>query len=781
MRIGAVLDKKSKKLECVVQQVAFSNGRVETQLTAELKGEKKKKRVLTSSMPYLFTKLDFHVISGGEVWKYSRALESYTQSIGVTIYTKPKKVGRKRLIDTLTATAASEATNYNDISNLDDLEEAHIDKALTSLQQVRASMFNESIHVSFLSIDPDILCVRCTNTASLPVSFAVEQLFTDADEWGQLQALRALGSATPLTESVADTMLRLTALSDCLKETCFMDKAIDSIKHHVFIRANAAYCLAKYQNEHAPRLSTTVSAGSWIAMKAIITAYLQYYYIFPANYLTARQPANSSIGGKIPGPFSLDDIADTHLRCALLLALSSVHARSGATPFEAIQLLLNQAENVHASTISAALAEGAQQNDGGPSSYDDSHVCSVVLLALSRIRVSTYLTSLSRNKHPTAAHGSGKPPSDLCYAVLHRIRVVAAFYLERDLVFSVSVTEQDEEVPARREKRVVTAAGGILTASALQCLCEVDCQLHPVTMARPSAALLNSDSSKTDVYESSSTGPINYFAYLDSSKYSPLVRSAAIECILKLMVYSIADQKSLMSVPEKCERRTRAGSEVALAGSEDNVFYAPQPADLLSVVMFVVSSDPDVCVRRNAAQAFLSVTQGVSPLRMIESAISLGSVMDTFDWSDPSGFTAINGFKAMKFGQFKQSLANHSNDNGRDYSIFKDAFDVVKCIGDDTSSGMSAAILQLKSLIGCHRLVASDQTTRCLLFRAWLVLFGAESPKALQSHELIAKNNILGNFQFLNPPRLVVPHPIQSMNDVNDVRSISNNQCQFLY
>lgn len=154
VRLGAVLDRKNKKLECVAQQIAYSNNRIETEMTQK---EKKTRRAFTSTMPYLFTKLDFHVVSGGEVWKYSRGLESHTQSISISIYTKPKKVGRKRLIDTLTASAASEATNYNDVTNLDEIEEAHIGKSVMSCSKGN-SVLCLSLFCFYAPISFSLLC-----------------------------------------------------------------------------------------------------------------------------------------------------------------------------------------------------------------------------------------------------------------------------------------------------------------------------------------------------------------------------------------------------------------------------------------------------------------------------------------------------------------------------------------------------------------------------------------------------------------------------------------------
>lgn len=194
--------------------------------------------------------------------------------------------------------------------------------------------------------------------------------------------------------STADTMLRITALTDCLKQACARDKTIESVTHHAFIRASAAFALARYQNAHAPKMTTADSLGSWLGLRSILNAYIQFYYIYPANYLSTRQPATNSINGQIPGPFTLEDISSTYLRCAMLLALSSIKARSGATPYDVINLILSQAENIYSinSESSGTTSNKADDSAASASSFDDSHVCSVLMLAMSRIRVSTYMT-----------------------------------------------------------------------------------------------------------------------------------------------------------------------------------------------------------------------------------------------------------------------------------------------------------------------------------------------------------------------------------------------------
>jgi hypothetical protein len=64
--------------------------------------------------------------------------------------------------------------------------------------QLRADTANSTnpTGVSFISVDPDILQFREIMTA-VPLSMAVEQLFTDSDMAGQIHALKRLAQMPP--------------------------------------------------------------------------------------------------------------------------------------------------------------------------------------------------------------------------------------------------------------------------------------------------------------------------------------------------------------------------------------------------------------------------------------------------------------------------------------------------------------------------------------------------------------------------------------------------------
>lgn len=129
------------------------------------------------------------------------------------------------------------------------------------------------------------------------------------------------------------------------------------------------------------------AGGSWIGMKTIISAYMQYYFCQPSEQSSAgsrRRGLGGKTGGKIPSPYSLENVQDTYLRCAMLLALSSIRARSGITPYDVASLLLTQAENVYTDSSAAADSDV---------SYDEAHICCVLMIALSRVKVSTYMTA----------------------------------------------------------------------------------------------------------------------------------------------------------------------------------------------------------------------------------------------------------------------------------------------------------------------------------------------------------------------------------------------------
>lgn len=244
------------------------------------------------------------------------------------------------------------------------------------------------------------------------------------------------------------------------------------------------------------------------------------------------------------------------------------------------------------------------------------------------------------------------------------------------------------------------------------------------------------------------------------------------------MIHNIADNHALKAARQNAmagigEGRDRSGSDIPIVGrvEERTAPYVASGADLLAVALFVIKSDPDVSVRRNTAQALLNVAQGISPLRMTYSAISLGSLGECFEWFDSSGFTALNAQHGMVFGQFKQGIVTEQSERSIEFSLSQEAFDIAKCVSNDTSDTMKTVVTEMRSMLARHKRVAMDQISRSTLFRVWLVFFHSDLPPVLQVE--VEEEGILrgSDFQFLDSSRLHVPHPLHCLRDVHNVSS----------
>ena len=68
---------------------------------------------------------------------------------------------------------------------------------------------------------------------------------------GQINALRNLSIARPGSYRKKSIDIRIKALSDCILK---VKMPPIEIEHSKFVRAEAAFCLANWQNEHAPKV-----------------------------------------------------------------------------------------------------------------------------------------------------------------------------------------------------------------------------------------------------------------------------------------------------------------------------------------------------------------------------------------------------------------------------------------------------------------------------------------------------------------------------------------------
>ena len=255
-------------------------------------------------------------------------------------------------------------------------------------------------------------------------------------------------SQSAVSEGVRSDIIQLRALSDCLlgnppSQTLAYERTnsgaagtvLMTSPHTLYIRVEAAFAIAQWQNERAPRQASP--DASWPGLAVLLTA-LKDMFIDPDTSL--------------PLPNDFTDEASTILRTSLLFAVSTIRSQNGFTPLAVSKTLLLFAEhNIRlpptaphsqgaASASASADDEGATPGDttdgataaGGPSTqtpglvYDDSHYKAALLLALSRVKV---------DNHHVYGHYSTKGYKvDSPGYLLSKITAIARSFLQAELV-----------------------------------------------------------------------------------------------------------------------------------------------------------------------------------------------------------------------------------------------------------------------------------------------------------------------------------------------------------
>lgn len=130
--------------------------------------------------------------------------------------------------------------------------------------------------------------------------------------------------------------LQLKALNECLlgvsnnASLSFERSGLLMGPHNSFVRAEAAFQLAAWQNERAPKVSPTGTTDAYPALSLLLSA-LRDLFINPYSGL--------------PLPNDFCNESSTHLRTSLLFAISSIRTSAGLTPGGVISTLLLFAEH----------------------------------------------------------------------------------------------------------------------------------------------------------------------------------------------------------------------------------------------------------------------------------------------------------------------------------------------------------------------------------------------------------------------------------------------------
>ena len=198
----------------------------------------------------------------------------------------------------------------------------------------------------------------------------------------------------------------------------------------------------------------------------------------------------------IPTAFVNQD--EEYLRNVLCVALSNIRAKDGYTPLEVVKILLDLSEDAFSdkskdlsssksssTTATPSSSTVSQQQGSYKESMDTTYYKSILLMALSRMRLSSEVKGVD--------------------SWLKRILKLADECLAS---IRLQPIENDYRQMLGFDHHVEHVGGGILCSAALTCLSEMDDQLGGKWSR-------------------------NYISYI-GEKYPPLVRITALECYIRL-------------------------------------------------------------------------------------------------------------------------------------------------------------------------------------------------------------------------------------------------------
>jgi hypothetical protein len=360
-----------------------------------------------------------------------------------------------------------------------------------------------------------------------------------------------------------------------------------------------------------------------------------------------------------------DDESLTYFRNILLLSLASIQTKGTQTPQMIIKHLLNFYDNNNNTPV---------EGDEKSRVYDDAHYRAVLLMCLSKIKFSSGMKNLN--------------------SYISKLYKTARSVVDAEEAHAWTELRLDNSITAR------LPAGGILSASAISCLAEMEIQELLVGVPDIPAYFKSGDPSAFE-YDS-------YFRSSSSRITPPLVRSAALEGFVRVMW---CKQYQSRLAPECIDEFASKAIEA---------------------VCDVVSSDINAAVRSNAAMALLHVVQHRPP-RVAAAALSLGEHLSSIDAADPGAYT--NVYSSGKYCKpFKEIMTRNS-------PVFQ------------------RSLQRLWNLIALG--LAHDQGARSILLSCWLYCFGSSRPinilpaqEPSMSSDFSYPNSIIDSFQemhFKNP------------------------------
>lgn len=346
----------------------------------------------------------------------------------------------------------------------------------------------------------------------------VEQLYAEVDKFDLLrhiQALRSLARVAPLSYplSVAANStrlnpsslesskyaLKLKAMADCLLCISLANNPQKTISsgHSMYVRMEAAFALAHWQNEHAPSYVNAADAitlggpdtvvnpitenlddldEGWIGLKHLLEATHELYL------------DNSTL---LPTSCDLTDEQQMQLRCTVLQAISTIRSTNGLTPPKVVNTLLlftefhmnqpvpyvppashdiNDEDVTHRKAVSdtrhtrSSSSNGTSRRTNAMTKetlylYDDSHYVATLMLTLRNMRFDSH-----NKRNPT------DPLFRVCDQAVKCLKTDLAIAKAKARVARNPESEGDFFLP-------VLPLSGAVSASALACIGEMDSQL----------------------------------------------------------------------------------------------------------------------------------------------------------------------------------------------------------------------------------------------------------------------------------------------------------------
>ena len=285
------------------------------------------------------------------------------------MHTRPGRLRGKRLI--------KKGKNQEDMTAEEIVQQTFLEKQKDAQRDSLQISRDMDYPVRYAILDPYGTTLAEVHNIS-PDCMLIEQLYTEidgSDVLRQIQALRSLSKTThahpsslipvpPVTVSATtegererdidekkenrrhpdpfernggkSIPLQLKALNECLLGVSnnavlsFERTGVLKGPHNSFVRAEAAFQLASWQNERLPKVASINTTDPYPALTLLLSALRDLF-------------VNPYTGLPLPNDFCNESY--THLRTSLLFAISSIRSYAGLTPSDVITALLLFAEH----------------------------------------------------------------------------------------------------------------------------------------------------------------------------------------------------------------------------------------------------------------------------------------------------------------------------------------------------------------------------------------------------------------------------------------------------